>query len=99
MVVDEVVDVVDDDVVVEAAVVTGVVVVVTGDSDVDAATGSVDDVEPESGVVVASLPQAVTANAMRTMGTRRIDFTLEVWHAPCRLPDQGVCLVTTFNKL
>lgn len=98
VVVDDVVVVVDD-VEVDAAVVTGVVVVVAEGTDVEVPEGSDDVVDPESVVVVSSLPQPVTAKAMMTRGMRRIDFTSEVWHAASRLPDQGVCLVSTFNKL
>lgn len=93
------VDVVDDVVDVEAAVVTGVVVVVADGTDDDVTTETDDEVEPESVVLDSSLPQPAIVRATRTRGTRRFDFTLEVWHAPCRLPDQGVRLVATFNKL
>jgi hypothetical protein len=75
VVVDEVVDVVDDDVEVEAAVVTGVVVEVADGTDVRVSTDSDDVDEPESVVVLASLPQLAIAMARMTMGTRRVDFT------------------------
>jgi hypothetical protein len=97
--VDEVLDVVDDVVEVGAAVVAGVVVVVDTGSDDDVTAATDDDVEPESVVVDPSLLQLAIVAAMRATATRRFDFTPEVWHASCRLPDQGVCLVPTFNKL
>ena len=99
VVVDDVVVVVDELVDVEAAVVTGVVVVVADGSELDVETASDDRVEPESVVAGSSLLHAARVSAMRTIGARHFDFTPEVWHALCRLPDQRVCLVTTFNKL
>lgn len=99
MEVDDDVEVVDEVDVVEAAVVTGVVVVVTAGVDDDVVTSTSDDVEPELAVVDESLLQPAIANVTRTKGTMRVDFTPEVWHARSRLPDQGVGLVTTFNKL
>jgi hypothetical protein len=98
VVVDEVVDVVDDVVDVDTAVVAGVVVEVVDASDEDV-TDTDDDVEPESVVLAPSLLQPAIVAAMRATPARRFDFTREVWHASCRLPDQGVCLVPTFNKL
>jgi hypothetical protein len=72
----EVVDVVDDDVVVDAAVVTGVVVEVTDGWLVVVATAADDEVEPESVVAGSSLLQAAIETAMRITGTRRDDFTV-----------------------
>jgi hypothetical protein len=98
-VVEVVVDVVVD---VAAAVVTGVVVDVVPDSvDVVAALSlTVDEeVAPDSVVAGSSSLQLAIVSARRMRGSRRIDFTGEVCHAVCRLPDQGVCLVATFNKL
>lgn len=97
-VVEEVVEVVVD---VAAAVVTGVVVDVVPDSvDVVAALSlTVDEVAPDSVVAGSSSLQPAIVRAMRMRGSRRVDFTGEVCHAVCQLPDQGVCLVATFNKL
>ena len=72
----EVVDVVDDDVVVDAAVVTGVVVEVTDGWLVVVATATDDEVEPELVVAGSSLLQAAIETAMRITGTRRYDFTV-----------------------
>lgn len=99
VVVDDVVDVVDDVVEVETAVVAGVVVEVVDTSDDDVTADTDDEVEPESVVLDPSLLQPALITAMRATAARRFDFTREVWHASCRLPDQGVCLVATFNKL
>ena len=102
VVVDVEVVVVDDVVVdVDATVVTGiVVVVVSGGADVEVSSAIDDDVEPPSVAdEFLSLPQLASASAMRTKGSRRVDFTQEVWHAMYQLPDQGVGLVPTFNKL
>jgi len=71
----DVVEVVDVEVVVDAAVVTGVVVVVTAADEVVVSRAFVDDVEPESVVPEESSLHATIANAKRTRGTRRIDFT------------------------
>lgn len=101
----EVVDVVVvDDVVVDVdgAVVTGiVVVVVSAGAEVEVSTAIDDDVEPVSvdDDEFLSLPHPAIATAKTMKGTRRVDFTVEVWHAMFRLPDQGVSLVPTFNKL
>ena len=76
--------VVDDVVVdVDAAVVTGVVVVVESAGAVDEVSRATDDeVEPESVVdALSSLPQAARATTKRMKGSRRVDFTVEVWHA------------------
>ena len=103
VVVVEVEVVVVDDVVVDVdgAVVTGmVVVVVSGGADVEVSNATDDEVEPDSVVDdLSSLPQPAKAAAKRMKGSRRVNFTGEVWHALCRLPDQGVSLVPTFNKL
>jgi hypothetical protein len=100
VVLDVVVDVVEVLVDVEGAVVTGIVVdVVADDTDVVVPSTTDDDVEPLSVVAGSSSLQLVAASAIRMRGRRRIDFTREVWHAICRLPDQRVCLVATFNKL
>jgi hypothetical protein len=48
---------------------------------------------------LSSLPQPAKAAAKRMKGSRRVNFTEEVWHALWQLPDQGVGLMTTFNKL
>ncbi len=93
------VDVAGEVVEVEGAVVTGVVVVVADTTVVDVAPETVDEVEPELVVCDSSPLQLAIVRATRTIGTRRFDFTVEVWHALCRLPDQGVCLVATFHKL
>ena len=95
VVVDEVV--VDVDVEVVAAMV---VVVVSGVAEVEVSSATDDDVEPLSLVAALwSLLQPATVAAMRMKGKKCVDFTREVWHALYRLPDQGVSLVTTFNKL
>ena len=102
VVVDVEVVVVDDVVVdVEGAVVTGTVVVVESvGADVEVSSATDDEVEPESVVdALLSLPQPARVTAMRMKGSRRVDFTQEVWHALYQLPDQGVSLVPTFNKL
>jgi hypothetical protein len=102
VVVDVEVVVVDDVVVVvDGAVVTGMVVVVaSGGADVEVSSAIDDEVEPESVVdELSSLPQPARAAAKRMKGSRRVNFTGEVWHAFCQLPDQGVGLVPTFNKL
>ena len=100
VVVDDVLDVVDVLVDVGAAVVTGMVVLVVADAaDVEVAAATDDEVDPLSVVAGSSSLHPAIARAMRTRGARRIDFTVEVWHASCRLPDQRVCLVATFNKL
>jgi hypothetical protein len=102
VVVDVEVVVVDDVVVdVDVEVVTGMVVVVaSGGPDVEVSSAIDDEVEPESVVDdLSSLPQPARAAAKRMKGSRRVNFTGEVWHAFCQLPDQGVGLVTTFNKL
>ena len=102
MVVVDVEVVVVDDVVVEVdgAVVTGMVVVVVSTDEVEVSRATDDEVEPESVVdALSSLPHAARATTKRMKGSRRVDFTVEVWHALCRLPDQGVGLVPTFNKL
>ena len=102
MVVDVEVVVVDDVVVdVDGAVVTGTVVVVeSAGAEVEVSRATDDEVEPESVVdALLSLPQPASVTAMRMTGSRRVDFTREVWHALYRLPDQGVSLVPTFNKL
>ena len=102
VVVDVEVVVVDDVVVVvEEVVVTGmVVVVVSGGADVEVSSAIDDEVEPESVVDdFLSLPQPASAAAMTMTGSRRVNFTQEVWHAMWQLPDQGVGLVPTFNKL
>lgn len=102
-----VVDVVDvlvvDEVVVDVdgAVVTGmVVVVVSGGAEVEVSTAIDDEVETESvDDEFLSLPQPAIATARKRNGSKRVDFTVEVWHALCRLPDQRVGLVPTFNNL
>ena len=102
VVVDVDVVVVDDVVVVvDGAVVAGmVVVVVSGGADVEVSSAIDDEVEPESVVDdLSSLPQLARAATKRMKGSRRVNFTREVWHAFCQLPDQGVSLVPTFNKL
>jgi len=102
VVVDVGVVVVDDGVVVvDDVVVTGmVVVVVSGGADVEVSSAMDDEVEAESVVDdFLSLPQPTMAAAKRMKGSRRINFTEEVWHATWRLPDQRVGLVPTFNKL
>jgi hypothetical protein len=100
VVVDEVVVVVDDVVDVGAAVVTGmVVVVVSGGAVVVVSATRTDDVEPLSVVDGVSSLQPATAAVRRSKGRSRVVFTSEVWHARCLLPDQGVGLVSTFNKL
>ena len=91
-----------DDVVVDvdSAVVTGVVVVESAGAEVEVSRAIDDEVEPESVVdALLSLPQPARARVMRMKGSRRVDFTQEVWHALYQLPDQGVSLVPTFNKL
>jgi hypothetical protein len=101
VVVDVEVVVVDDVVVdVDGAVVTGTVVVESDGADVEVSCATDDDVEPTSVAdEFLSLPQLASASAMRAKGSRRVDFTHEVWHAMYQLPDQGVGLVPTFNKL
>ena len=99
MVVDDVVDVVDEVVDVGTAVVAGVVVDVVDASDDDVTADTDDEVEPEPVVLDPSLLQPAIVAAMTANTARRFDFTREVWHASCRLPDQGVRLVATFNKL
>lgn len=102
VVVDVEVVVVDDVVVdVDATVVTGiVVVVVSGGADVEVSSAIDDEVEFDWVVDdLSSLPQPAKAAARRMNGSRRVNFTGEVWHAFCRLPDQCVSLVPTFNKL
>jgi hypothetical protein len=100
VVVDDVVVVVDDVVDVGAAVVTGMVVVVVAGTDVVVvSTTRSDDVEPVSVVDGLSSLQPATAAVRRSRGRRRVVFTPEVCHARCQLPDQGVGLVSTFNKL
>jgi hypothetical protein len=101
VVVDVEVVVVDDVVVeVDGAVVTGMVVVVVSTAEVEVSSETDDEVEPLSVVdALSSLPQPAMATAKRMKGSRRVDFTGEVWHAFYQLPDQGVCLVPTFNKL
>ena len=86
---------------VDTAVVTGIVVVVVAASvEVEVSSAIDEDVEPPSVVeAFLSLPQPARVTAMRMQGSRRVDFTLEVWHAFYQLPDQGVSLVPTFNKL
>jgi hypothetical protein len=86
---------------VDGAVVTGmVVVVVSGGADVEVSSAIDDEVEFDSVVDdLSSLPQPAKAAAKRMKGSRRVNFTGEVWHALCQLPDQGVSLVPTFNKL
>ena len=71
----DVVEVVDDVVLVDAAVVTGVVVVVTAATDVVVSMAIDDELEPESAEPEESSLQAAIASARRTTGTRRIDFT------------------------
>jgi hypothetical protein len=74
--VDEVDEVVDVDVDVEAAVVTGVVVLVTTDgSDVDEVPPTDEEVEPESVVAGSSLLHPAIDSAM-TKGTKRVGFTV-----------------------
>ncbi len=98
--VDEVDVVVDVLVVVGTAVVTGMVVLVVDEgADVEVTAATVDDVEPESVVAGSSLLQPAIVRARMARGTKRVVFTPKVWHARCRLPDQGVRLVATFNKL
>ena len=84
VVVDVEVVVVEDVVVdVDGAVVAGmVVVVVSGGADVVVSSATDDEVEPESVVDdLSSLPQPARAAAKRMKGSRRVDFTGEVWHA------------------
>ena len=77
VVVGDVADVVEVDVEVGAAVVTGMVVLVVDDAtELELATTTVDDVEPESVVAGSSLLQAPIVNASRTRGARRVDFTV-----------------------
>ena len=102
VVVDVEVVVVEDVVVdVDGAVVAGmVVVVVSGGADVEVSSAMDDVLEPESVVDdLSSLPQAARVATRRMKGSRRVNFTGEVWHALWQLPDQGVGLVPTFNKL
>jgi len=91
---------VDVEVDVGAAVVTGIVVVVVLGGAVLVVVSATDvEVEPVSteAALLSLQPAATTAN--RITGRRRVGFTGEVWHAASPLPDQGVCFVTTFNKL
>jgi len=93
------VEVVDVEVDVGAAVVTGIVVVVVAGAVLVVVSATDVDVEPVSTEAALLSLQPAAIIAKRITGRRRVGFTGEVWHAASPLPDQGVCFVTTFNKL
>src|SRR6185295_433837 len=101
VVVEDVVVVVEVVVDVGAAVVTGMVVdVVVGVAVVVVVSATrTEDVEPVSVAAGLSSLQPAIAAVRRNRGRRRVVFTSEVCHARCQLPDQGVGLMPTFNKL
>jgi hypothetical protein len=100
VVVDDVVDVLDEVVEVDAAVVTGIVVlVVVAGAELVVVSATEEDVETLSVPAELSSLQPAAKIAMRMTGRRRVGFTGRVWHAAHRLPDQSVGFVPTFNKL
>ncbi|HEY4609599.1 MAG TPA: hypothetical protein VIH06_10360 [Ilumatobacteraceae bacterium] len=100
VVVDDVLDVVDEVVEVDAAVVTGIVVlVVVAGAELVVVSATDDEVEALSVLAPPSSLQPAAKIAASITGTRQVAFTGRVWHAAYRLPDQRVGFVTTFNKL